>query len=173
MLKLALGMVTVALLLSGCTAIQNTVGGGGATTPPDTTTPPVPNIPPATGKYEDQAYDYNGVRTVLKSCGRDSTDTNVVICNLTLRNPLSDKQIYIYGDYSHLIFEDGRQINVLGAKLVLPDEKWYSDRFYFTAREDVTYFVQLKFSVPREFKSIKYFDFNAYPSYRFKNISID
>ena len=162
MLKLALGMMTVALLLSGCTAIQNTVGGGGSSgggTGGDTggtggDTGGSTGTPIAS--YTKSSFSIN-----LYSCKRYVDNVSNVLCTFDVTNtgPYdSNMTIDARGDgYTRVILEDGKEFSTLGFKCT-DCTSWYQNftsSWYF--RSQIAYKnLFFRFNIPTGVKSIKY-----------------
>ena len=171
-------MMTVALMLSGCTAIQNTVGGGGSSggatggntdgTGGDTSGSSGTPI----ASFTRSNYAFN-----LYSCKRYIDNVSNVLCTFDVTNTSSyDSKMTIdaRGDgYTRIILDDGKEFGTLGFKCT-DCTNWYQNYtsdWYF--RSQIVYKNMLfRFNVPVGVKNIKYLDVYFYDVNRLTNIPI-
>ena len=174
MLKLALGMMTVALLLSGCTAIQNTLGGGsssggdtggtGGDTGSNTSGTPI------------ATFTGDSVQFSLFGCKRFADDVANVVCTFSGNNTRSyDYNLYIdaRGDgQTRAILNDGREFATLGYKCS-DCTKWWQGSGSWKFVSQITYKpLLLKFSIPVGINTIKYLDLYMGSLNRVKDVPI-
>ena len=169
MLKLALGMMTVALMLSGCTAIQNTVGGG-AQVPPDQGT----GNPPSDQTDLSTIYQYKST-PVIVSLNRCYYKTDLQ-CDFTIKN-IYGADVYVSIDsnyYWDVVLNDGKKY---GASNFIIDEKTYS-RTNVNIVDGFSKKITVVFNTPSKVQKLPFFDghFNGYATndnyFRFKDVPV-
>ena len=108
--------------------------------------------------YKSQGINYGDLSFVLNKCYKAGRDE--VFCDFTAINNGNDTAYYLYANSSNgvsrVILEDGTEIISTGAR-VANDKDWQGvlNKVY---RSQITYNIQIKFSVPGYVSSIKYLD---------------
>lgn len=128
----------------------------------------------SSSNYKDQVVKHGDLAVNLNRCYRNSGTE--VICDFNIINNGDDNNYGFYADNGSSVcrftLEDGTEIVATGAK-INGDQSWQT-YFYKTYRSQIKYTLQVRFDVPTNIFSTKYFDINfSRDSYRITNVNIE